>query len=212
VRNLACPAYGTGHALLQLEDEFKSGQTPHLVIYAWIPDHLRRNYRRRSWLTDMATRVPLFELKGEKAVSVGLGDANDAVDDGDPTLEEREWTVMLSLLQSMRTLCHENRTGFVAVILPMPPEWFGPWKQRNRRLVSHCRDLEIDCCDLSDEIEQVAPNDYFPRDGHPNARWHSIVARMISDRIDVEGGKVKTLGRSPVTMPVPKSPPSGLDR
>jgi hypothetical protein len=192
IRNLGVYGYGTAHVLLQLEEEFKAGHKIDLALYGWIAHHLSRNYRGRRWLlglTSWGGRNPLFELENGKLAFKGTIGLEQAVDDSDPTLREREWQITEALLAAIKGLCEEHGTRFAVLLLP--------WRMSdesleiNRHMMSACQSLGIPCLDLTAERPLGGPENYYKHDGHPVAAWHRSVARLIAQGIDVPSGRIR---------------------
>ena len=89
----AVNGWGPGQALLALEQELQREGRPVLVLYGWIPDHVKRSYVRRSRVGLMALfdrRQVHFELGPEGPRHLGAVGVADSVPDDAPGLSQLE--------------------------------------------------------------------------------------------------------------------------
>ncbi len=197
IRNLACMAYSTTHAMLRLEDELRRGEKVHLVIYGWIFHHRMRNYRRRSWLSMFGAngpRNPFFELEHGRLVQHDPISPNEGIPDEDPSLAKREWSVTIELIKSLYNTCERNHIAFLCLMLPWALT--SQTQDTDEPLRSLFRSSPINCLDLSHSPELLNKDLYF-LDCHPKATWHRKVARIISEDIDPQTGGFRPTSTSP---------------
>lgn len=188
VRNRAVCGYGTVHAYLQVltELEHEDHGLPSLVLYAMIPDHVRRNYLRESWvghvtrgrflrgepadLLSARRGHPHFELIDGELVSKGLIDFEDAVEDS-PCLRYPEAVLTEAFLVGTYQRCSDKGVPFVVVLLP---EGF-PNETNLASIRKMLKQHAIPNLDLSDLPMQTLADGL-----HPNQVAHRSFAEEIA--------------------------------
>lgn len=182
VRIRASFGWGTGQSYLALRRDL--AQDPHvsLVLYVWLPFHNTRNHLSEGWLTSVGQagqRLPHFVLRDGRPVFDRLVGPEDAVpyDEG---LSAKEWEITDALLREMDRISRERSARFIVILAPF--EESGPNRDVSemtarleaagiQHLVAH-GDMRFDVDDL-----------FFPVDGHPNERWHALLAELTAERI-----------------------------
>lgn len=174
VVNRAVMGWGTVHALISLEDELLNNP-PDLVLYGWIPGHLRRNYIRHSWVSTLASfdRLhPHYELGDTQLEHRGVIDLSRALPDSTPGLNATEELLTLAMLKRMHELCEE--AGIPIVLLRLGNS------KRNQHVVDRLlKDSGVRVLDLTG-----LAGGRLRGDGHPNPRWHTNVARELTPLLD----------------------------
>ena len=186
IQNRAVCGYGTAHAYLLVSDELDAPERdpPSLVIYGMIPDHLRRNYIRKTYVRHIVAcpffrkrsldplverrGYPHFELVDGKLEFRGLIGLEGALADS-PLLKYAEIALTEAFLSEMHKKCSENGVPFV--VLLAPPTNPGAWESIKRILDKH----DTPYLDVSD-----IPFEGFPRDTHPNPDDHERIAEAIA--------------------------------
>ncbi len=186
IQNRAVCGYGTVHAYLLVSDELDAPDRdpPSLVIYAMIPDHLRRNYLRKSYVRHIVANpffrkrsldplverrgYPHFELVDGKLESRGLIEEEGALKDS-PLLKYAEISLTEAFLSEMHKKCSEKGAPLVIVLLPQRMSY--DWGDVRYVLGK----LDIPCLDVSD-----VPLETISGDGHPSAKDHERIADAIA--------------------------------
>ncbi len=184
VRNLGVMGYGPAHALLTLERALATERAPTLVLYGWTPIHVPRSYVRASYLERTAGgRAPRFELEGGQLIYEGLADRSEALADGTRGLGKAEWARTVAAVERMATLSADRGARFVLLLLP-GSDSMRAYARKSRRMRRAIDRGGIEFVDL--EADPTFPKTdalFLPNDGHPNARWHDLVAGAIARRL-----------------------------
>ena len=167
VQNRGVMGWGTGHALVALEEELEKEELPSQVIFGWMGDHLTRGYSEQYCLTMTSpSRLRLLQRAGEE-----LDEANEGVVPG------------FLLMRQMYRRCKEKGVAFLVVILtarnliPLADqEKVARARKDYRTLVGLLKKHGVPLLDL----DEVAKDMYFPQDKHPNAGWHEAIARALA--------------------------------
>lgn len=120
--NAGVSAWGTGQALLELEEELATHDDIELVAYGFIAAHVERNSVRRSWLKHLAAtrnfKNPRFELEGETLIYKGLADPQQDGMEAGPALDQQEFDLTMAMLAEMQAICEAANAPFLVVFLP----------------------------------------------------------------------------------------------
>jgi hypothetical protein len=194
VQNRGVCGYGTSHCYLILSSALENPGTelPSLVLYAMIPDHVRRNYLRKSWVDNIGIGSfvadsthhsekdrrghPHFELDAGQLVFQGLIGPEDALQDT-PCMCYPELMLTKAFLSEMHGKCAEKNVPFVVVLLPEE----GILRATHASLKAMIDALGILCLDLSD----IPLKSHIWR-GHPNSDCHELFAEAISDSFIID--------------------------
>lgn len=184
VRNLGVMGYGPAHVLLTLERALATESAPTLVLYGWTPIHVPRSYVRASYLERTAGgRAPRFELEGGDLVYAGLADRSEAIADGARGLGKAEWARTVAAVERMAALSADHGARFVLVLLP-GSDGMRPYARKSRRMRRAMDRAGVEVVDL--QADPAFPKTdalFLPNDGHPNARWHELVAGAVAQRL-----------------------------
>lgn len=176
VINGGVSAWGTGQALLELEEELATYDDIELVVYGFITAHLERNSVRRSWLQHLAkTRNfmnPRFELEGETLIYQGLADpVRDGMDAG-PELERQEFDLTMHMLAEMKSLAEAAAVPFVVVFLP---------DGADDPLLSQAMAETVGDGNFYDLRKLFSdPDAHLRFDGHPSPLGHRLIAEAMT--------------------------------
>lgn len=120
--NAAVNGWGTTQSLLKLESLLQQFDDIHLVVYGFISHHLRRNYLRKSWLSQIQQnrqrRSPYFELVDNQLVFQGLATEKEYMEDTHPELNSLEIKMTLRMIEEMEKLCSAQKIPLLLVYLP----------------------------------------------------------------------------------------------
>lgn len=184
VRNLGVMGYGPAHALLTLEGALATERAPTLVLYGWTPIHVPRSYVRASYLEHTAGgRAPRFELEDGELVYEGLADRSEAIADGARGLGNAEWARTVAAVERMAALSADHGARFVLLLLP-GSDSMPAYARKSRRMRRAMDRAGVEVVDL--QADPALPKTdalFLPNDGHPNARWHDLVASAIARRV-----------------------------
>ena len=173
VQNQAVTGWGTTQAFIALSAVMRTEKVPSMVIYGMIPDHIERNYLRRTWLskhTAKGRQHPYFELINDELVFKGLAELSSALGDG-PELRRKEHAITFQYLSAMHQMCHEKQIPFIVVFLP--PAGSYPLSLINKLYDSGV--LALDLTELKYDGGQTAAENYISPDGH------RMIAASIAD-------------------------------
>lgn len=177
VRNYSQSAWGTGKDYLALINHLQERSEPKLVLYGWIRDHLRRNYRRQSWYAQMLSpepwlnTIPSFEVESGQLVQKGIIPLSEALEPDTPGTDQMEIEVSLALIDEMKRVCDDRNISFFVLLLSQK----GP-----RDVPDPVADvLESRGVPVIDARSVLGP--FFERDTHPRAGWHEEVAPIVQD-------------------------------
>jgi len=187
VQNRAVCGYGTVHAYLVVGDELDAPdrELPSLVIYGMIPNHLRRNYVRKSYVRHIVASpffrkesldplverrgYPHFELVDGELEFRGLVEEEGSLK-ASPLLKYAEIALTEAFLSEMHAKCSQKGVPLVIVLLPQGTSY--DWGA-----VGYVLDkLDVPCLDVSH-----VPLETIPGDGHPSAKDHERIADAIAD-------------------------------
>ena len=146
-------------------------EPPAMAIYVMIPNHVKRNYIRMSWVKILAKfdkDHPHFELIDGKLTFMGVVGAPNSLPDT-PEMRDKEVELTKAFLIEMQKICRKRQVPFIVILL------------RKYHLVDIYKtmiDNNIQILDLSGiEIEG------FESDAHPNPNDHRKIAEMILNSI-----------------------------
>ncbi len=168
--NKATLAWGTSHAYLMVSRETEGVPLPSAVVYSMIPDHISRNYIRKSWLRELSRfdrEQPHFEIIDGKLAFQGVVGIEQGMEDS-PELRQKELGLTNAFLVGMQTRCAEKSVPLFVVLLSKsdwPPV-----------IIKTLVENQIHYLDLSE-----TKIDYFPHDSHPNESGHRQIAAAIAN-------------------------------
>lgn len=171
IENKAVMGWGTSHAYMLLSQEIESDNPPSAVIYGMIPNHITRNYIRKSWVKRVAQynrEHPHFELIDGNLIFQGLVNVANSKEDN-PELHNKEVEMTISFLVGIRNMCKQKRIPFIVILLPQGRLTL-PYV-----IIRTLVENKIPFLDLSE-----MKNEGFPHDGHPNRNDHKRIAQAIS--------------------------------
>lgn len=180
VRNAACMAWGTSHALLLTQEILEGSSPPRMILYGWLDAHAMRNYIALDWLEMMAQfnrKHPWFEIERGRPVFKGVV----GVESGrrrDAALTTKEWELSFHLILEMNRLCRDGGVPFFVVSLPVGV----PANPEGKRMLNRAREAGVSWVDLS---ELCNPTDFIPNDGHPSSSAHRKIAEAIAAHPDI---------------------------
>jgi hypothetical protein len=190
VRNGGVNGWGTAQAFLFAEDYLANHEAPALVLYGWVPYHLERNYRRKSWLEFLAKfdrKNPSFEIENDRLCFRGLAGPEVGLPLS-PALRSTEADLSARLLIGLGETFRQHGSRFVVALLPSKypnPETAALTDGIAAEL--HRKGLEwIDLrqCTQGQSRERL----YFAHDPHPQPIWHELIVRSLAAAI-VPGGQ-----------------------
>jgi len=181
VRLRASNGWGTAQAYLALSEDLERGDDVRLALYGWLPFHNGRNHLGATWLEMVGRsnqRLPHFSLREGLPVFEGLVGPEDALPDGTPEMVEAEWRITEALVRAMHRVARENGCRFAVVLLPFEGMAADPSAKRMASFLEREH--------IAFVRPELAPAEWerglrLPVDGHPNARWHELVARELAD-------------------------------
>ena len=166
VKNRGVMGWGTGHALVALDEELRQEDLPSLVVFGWMGDHLTRGYSEEYCLT-MTSPTRLRRLQGGEEHP----EAGEGVIPG------------FLLVREMHRRCAKKGVQFLVAILtarnliPLASKEKVEEARRDyRTMVGLLKEHRVPLLDLN----EVAKEMYFPNDKHPDARWHKAIARALA--------------------------------
>lgn len=173
---LRSKAYGGSGTVLAhriLVDELARADRPAAVVYGWIEDHRRRNFRQRpegDWLGRLAPRLEhspeAEELRALKDQWLAQGPQSE-VEIDDPL----SGAISQALIGDMARRCREAGVTFYWVALPK-----GPFAPAANELPDLAPPRGVELIDV-----RGVSQSYFRHDPHPTPAWHAAVARAIAD-------------------------------
>lgn len=166
VRNFAFPGAGTAYSCRALQLALNEGPPPLCVFYGFLDDHVHRNSIRKSHFGRMNMFFPRYEIAGGNLTFLGVADSAAANAEPSPQLDQKEEALTLALLKEMGDRCAAIGAPFFVLGFSNPPAKIA---ERIRAIPSV---RWIDLVGVSYAT--------YPRDGHPTAAWHRLVARAIA--------------------------------
>ncbi len=175
VQNMTVSGFGTHQAYMTLADSIKSDRPPSMVIYGMIPNHIQRNYLRRTWLESVASRkLPHFELINERLIFKGTVGLSSGMEDG-PELRKKELALTAAYLNAMQKICAEKGIPFIVIFLP-------PSSSYSTSVLYPMYKSKILTLDLGIlEFEGISA-----KDRHPNPKDHRRIAIAIGNSFITE--------------------------
>ncbi len=172
--NAAVNGWGTTQALLKLETLLTQFDDIQLVVYGFISHHLRRNYLRKSWLSQiMQNRKrhnPYFELVDNQLVFQGLASKDNYIEDSAPELDVLEAKMTLRMIERMQTLCLSRNIPLL--LIHLPDESRNTLPTNFRQIVGH--EQAIDLRETLDYRQMHYQYDY-----HPTPQGHQQIANAL---------------------------------
>jgi hypothetical protein len=154
---------------MALAQEMESDDPPAVVIYVMIPQHVKRNYIRMSWVKTLAKYDrdhPHFELIDGKPMFKGVVGVPNSLTDT-PEMRDKEIELTKAFLIEMQNISHNRQVPFIVILL-------GKYHLAN--IYKAMIENNIKVLDLSGiKLEG------FSSDGHPNRNDHRRIAEMILD-------------------------------
>jgi hypothetical protein len=185
VRNGGVNGWGTAQAFLFAEDYLSNHEAPALVLYGWVPYHLERNCRQKSWLELLAKsgrKNPYFELENDRFFFRGLAGPEDGLPLS-PALQSTQADLSGRLLIGIGERCRQHGSRFVLALLPIKH----PTPERDfltDQIATEVRRKGLECLDLRKCTQgESRERLYFAHDPHPQPLWHELVAQAVSDAI-----------------------------
>lgn len=172
VRNYSLMGYGTRQAYLILEDRLKLDPPPVAVLYAWLYDHIRRNYLGLSFHGSLfpTGKFPFFELVGDRAVFQGLRENREATMPSDaPATFEKEVAVTIAMIRQMDEMCRARSIPFFLVALGQK------YPLAKDPVLEFAQSSGIGLIDL-----RWMKEGFFENDPHPNREGHRMTAEAIA--------------------------------
>jgi len=189
VINKSAMGWGTVHAYLSTMDYLNSDDPPKLVVYAFIRDHLRRNYLRKQWMQTVLNHPAHYTLTGDpkldrrghphvelvdgKIKYLGVVGLDESVK-GTPDVIAKEVELTSALLAEMNQACKQKNVRFVILLMP-DNNRDTPWP---KEVFDNLQDEQIEIMDLS--TMQLAG---FGADPHPNKVDHAWIAWAVAEKI-----------------------------
>jgi hypothetical protein len=187
VRNAGVNGWGTAQAFLFAQDYLANHEVPALVLYGWVPYHLERNYRRKSWLdflTHFGRKNPYFEIENSQLCFQGLAGPELGLP-LTPALRSTEADLSARLLIGIGENVRQHGSRFVVALLPSKyphPET----TSLTDKIAAEVRRKGLECIDLRQCTEgHNRESLYFTHDPHPQPLWHERVAQSLAERITI---------------------------
>ena len=120
IQNAAVMGWGTVHAYLKLQDELNNRPVPAIVIYGFIPHHVKRNYLRKGWVRNLERYDrghPHLEIIDDKLEFQGVIDGSSEVLDDVGNLKDKEREITYKLITEMAKMCRKYQVPFYVAIL-----------------------------------------------------------------------------------------------
>ena len=178
--NGAVMAWGTTQASKKLDETLAKFNDVELVIYTAIGHHERRNYPDSAWLDLVAAfgrKPPFVDLENNELVWKGLAGEGNLPSGDAAVLAQKGSQITHLLLRNMRAACEAKGIPFLVIYLPgggesndLRPEILAAIDQ------DHFLDLRGKADLSGDNVNGF--------DGHPNARGHAAVARLLEPFIE----------------------------
>ena len=180
IDNRAVSGWGTGQSYLLLRQELAAAERPSMIIYPMIPDHIPRNYTRRSWVEAAAKsdrKLPHFTLADGEVRHLGLVDPANSLP-ASTEVRATEIALTIAFLREMRRAAAESDVPFVVLLLPQKHSiaW-GDATDWPPAVVAAMVEAGIPMVDLTELRDRV---EFFEQDVHPNPAGQRTLAEAIA--------------------------------
>jgi len=180
IENRAVSGWGTAQVYSLILQEIDREIPPAAIVYGMIPDHIPRNYIRRSQVEAAAQsgrRLPHFELANGTPEFRGLADIESSMP-GNGEVRETEIALTRAFLIEANRAARARGVPFIVVLLPQKfaIAWGGAtdWPPAVIATLVEQDIAFIDLTELRDRVE------FFDQDVHPNAAGHRTLADSLA--------------------------------